>query len=68
MYKYSDPVRDAEAYYSDGEENERYHTCTGCGAHIYEGDPEWHINGEVLCQECAEAEYRILADCSYEEG
>lgn len=30
--------------------------CAGCGGHIYEGYQARYVDGEVVCEDCGEAE------------
>ena len=37
--------------------------CDSCGAELYEGDYLYTINGEKLCEDCVNDEYRrVLSD------
>lgn len=37
--------------------------CDSCGAELYEGDYLYTINGEKLCEDCLNDEYRrVLSD------
>lgn len=37
--------------------------CDSCGAELYEGDYLYMINGEKLCEDCLNDEYRrVLSD------
>lgn len=34
--------------------------CTCCGARLYEGDYLYTVNGEELCEDCLNDEYRRM--------
>ena len=40
---------------------EAEHYCSRCGAPIYEGDYLYAIDGEKLCEDCLNDEYRRMA-------
>ena len=63
-FHYTDnPVRDAERYQEDLEEDRRLHkTCDHCGIIFHPGDQYYLINNEELCPECVKDEYGKVVD------
>lgn len=52
------PVRDADRYQSDQEDNLRCIDCVACGTHLYEGDDYYEIDDMVFCEDCMEDAYK----------
>ena len=59
MYRYEDPVMDANAYQSDLDDRPCVE-CSCCGMPLYagtetaDGDKAYYINGEWYCESCIE--------------
>lgn len=57
-YRTDDPVADAERYFAEQERRfEELPECDYCGERITD-DYYWYINGEILCEECLNSNFR----------
>lgn len=67
MYYTGDPIRDFENYDRDLErELRRLPCCAKCGERIQD-DECWEIDGEIICTECLEDNYRRFTNDLIEE-
>ena len=52
IYKFSDPIRDAQRFYSDLEDElERRPKCSCCGEHI-QTETAIEMDGQLYCEDC----------------
>ena len=57
-----DPIADAYAYdYEQAIAEERYPVCAKCGEHILD-DYLYHIDDELICEECLKEYFRKSTD------